>query len=243
MKLVIFIILFLIAPVHYGTVGVNNVSISVGGNFNYITLGTNLGTDIEKKNNRQEYLGGGFDISLGHLYLSQDTLIHGMDTKLRFTMNFNNHSKIGGEKVQFPISYTSVFNTISFSLGTTYMIGTRVGTGRLMISVGGINIGYLTGTFKTELSSIISNVKTGNSFLIGIELPFGTQYIFDNGFSIGFSHHLDFAFGREMTDAKMTIDGDSSTITPNGSRLGSKESQENFLEYNLAVNVGYVFGK
>ena len=224
-------------------VGTNNLTVTVGGNFNHTTLGTNTGTDIERKNNRQEYLGGGFNISLGHLYLTQGSLIHGIDTKLRVTMNFNNYCKIGGEKVQFPTSYTSVFNTTSFSLGTTYIIGTRVGIGRLMVDVVGVNIGYLTGTFKTELSSTISNVKTGSSFLIGIELPFGTQYIFDNGFSISFSHRLDFAFGKEMTDAEMTIDGDSSTIIPNGSTLGSKESQENYLAYNLTVSLGYIFGK
>ena len=243
MKLVIFVVLFLISSAHYGAVGTNNVTIGVGGNFNY----TKLSRNKNQKDLYEEFIGGGFNISVGHLYLSQDlnqgSLIHGMDTKLGFGMNFSPIAKQNGKKVSLVEEQSFGFSDITFSLGTTYMMGAKVAKGRLMVDVLGINLGYLTGKTKLFLNPLIFIHKTGNNFLLGINLPLGIHYIFDNGFSIGFRHRLDFAFGRERTGNKFSDSGDTTISTPNGSALGTKDNQASYLAYNLTLDLAYVFGK
>lgn len=238
-KIVVFVVLFLIRSVNYSSVGTNNVTVGIGGDFNYTKLSRN------KNQNEQyeEFMGGGFNISLGHLYLSQGSLIHGMDTKLKFAMNFSPISKQGGKKVDLIDGQSFEFNDITFSLGTIYMIGTKVDKGRLMVDILGINLGYLTGETKLVLNSSTIIHKTGNNFLLGIDLPLGVRYIFDNGFSIGFSHRLDFAFGKERIGNKISESGNTITSIPNGSALGTKYNQASYLAYNLTLDLAYVFGK
>ena len=201
----------------------------------------------EKKAGKTEFLGGGFDVTLGYLYLSQGSLIHGFDTKARFAMNFSPVYKMGGEKAVLEDGMKMGLNTTSFSVGSTYMIGKKLGSGRLMVNVIGLNLGYLTGNNKISMTTpeMTQNGKTGNSFLVGIDLPLGTQYIFDNGFSVGFSHRLDFALGGENTTGSTEkIDGNNATYTPNeGSLFGTKDGQQSYMAYNLTVSLGYVFGK
>ena len=243
MKLAIFLVLFLISSAHYGAVGTNNVTIGVGGNFNY----TKLSRNKNQKDLYEEFIGGGFNISVGHLYLSQDlsqgSLIHGMDTKLGFTMNFSPIAKQGGNKVDLIEGQSFGFSDITFSLGTTYMLGAKVAKGRLMVDVLGINLGYLTGKTRLFLNPTTFIHKTGNNFLLGINLPLGIRYIFDNGFSIGFSHRLDFAFGKGRTENRFSYLGDTTISTPDGSALGTKDNQASYLAYNLTLDIAYVFGK
>ena len=243
-RVVIFVILFLIKSVNYSVVGTNNVTIGVGGNFNY----TKLSRNKNQKDLYEEFIGGGFSISLGHLYLSEDlsqgSLIHGMDTKLTFAMNFSPIAKQGGKKVELIEGHSFGFNDITVSLGTTYMIGTKVDKGRLMVDIVGLNLGYLTGATKLFLNPTTIIHKTGNNFLLGIDLPLGIRYIFDNGFSIGFSHRLDFAFGKDRTGNTISESGNTTTSTPNnGSSLGTKENQASYLAYNLSLDIAFVFGK
>ena len=245
-KLVLLMAMMLITSANFAAVGQNNVQITVGGNMNYTTLGVNGDfTAEEKKQMKTEFLGGGFDVTLGYLYLSQGSLIHGFDTKVRFGMNFSPISKEGGEKVELPEGMSIGLNTTTFSVGTTYMLGGKMGNGRLMVNVLGLNLGYLTGNNKntTTTPEMTQNSKTGNSFLVGIDLPLGTQYIFDNGFSLGFSHRLDFALGGEYKQGDPKTDGTTVTIPATGSFFGTKDTQSSYMAYNLTVSLGYVFGK
>ena len=253
MKLVLLLAMMFISSANFAAVGQHNFQATVGGNMNYTTSTPNAATTAaEKKASKIDALGGGFDVTLGYLYLSQGSLIHGFDTKVRFGMNFSPISTIGGEKftpemLNFPEGATASLNTTTFSVGTTYMLGGKVGNGRVMVNVLGLNLGYLTGNLKgsAEVGGIKGSInqKTGNSFLVGIELPLGTQYIFDNGFSLGFSHRLDIALGKTATASKTTIDGHDTTHTPNGSAFGTDKSQFSYMAYNLTVSLGYVFGK
>ena len=247
-NLVLLLAMMLISSANFAAVGQHNFQATVGGNMNYTTTGANGDyTAEQKKQYKQEFFGGGFDVTLGYLYLSQGSLIHGFDTKVRFGMNFSPISKIGGEEFELPEGMNMGLNTTSFSVGSTYMLGGKIGEGRLMVNVLGLNLGYLTGnnkiSFKEGEITSSENMKTGNSFLVGIELPLGTQYIFDNGFSLGFSHRLDFALGKQSTESKETIEGNNTTSTQDGSAFGYKESQQNYMAYNLTVSLGYVFGK
>ena len=251
-NLVLLMAMMLISSANFAAVGQHNFQATVGGNMNYTTLGDNEATTAaEKKAGKTEVLGGGFDLTLGYLYLSQGSLIHGFDTKIRFGMNFNPPYKNAGEKHVAQTGVKTSLNTTTFSVGTTYMMGGKIGNGRLMVNVLGLNLGYLTGNNKTTVDMVgitpyTQNWKTGNSFLVGIDLPLGTQYIFDNGFSVGFSHRLDIALGGENTTGgtMSNVDGQSGTHTPNeGSQFGTAKSQSSYLAYNLTVSLGYVFGK
>ena len=245
-KLVLLLAMMFISSANFAAVGQHNFQATVGGNMNYTTLGDNEATTAaEKKAGKTEFLGGGFDVTLGYLYLSQGSLIHGFDTKARFAMNFSPVYKDGGEKHVAQTGVKTSLNTTTFSVGSTYMIGKKLGSGRLMVNVVGLNLGYLTGNNKISMTTpeMTQNSKTGNSFLVGIDLPLGTQYIFDNGFSVGFSHRLDFALGKEATDSKETVNGNNITYTPNGSTFGTKNNQQSYMAYNLTFTVGYVFGK
>ena len=246
MKLVLLMAMMLISSANFAAVGQNNMTISVGGNMNYTSLTTNIIAPINLFQDSQEFLGGGFDITLGHLYLSQGSLIHGFDTKVRFAMNFSPISKISGIKAELPEDFSVGFNTTTVSVGTTYIIGSKIGNGRLMFDVLGLNIGYLSGDYKymfKEVNDFVGyTVKTGNNFLVSIELPLGTRYIFDNGLTLGFSHRLDFAFGGELKGMK-DPGSEVTTIEPDGSLLGSGDNQLNYLAYNLTFSLGYVFGK
>ena len=248
-KLVLLMAMMFISSANFAAVGQHNFQATVGGNMNYTTLGANGDlTAADKKENKQEFLGGGFDVTLGYLYLSQGSLIHGFDTKVRFGMNFSPAYKQGGESVELPEGMSMGLNTTTFSLGTTYMLGGKVGNGRLMVNVLGLNLGYLTGNnyYSETVGGIKSsqNSKTGNSFLVGIELPLGAQYIFDNGFSLGFSHRLDIALGGKPKQGTDTTDGTTTTIPMDeGSYFGTDKTQQSYLAYNLTVSLGYVFGK
>ena len=245
-KLVLLMAMMFISSANFAAVGQHNFQATVGGNMNYTTLGANGDlTAAEKKENKQEFLGGGFDVTLGYLYLSQGSLIHGFDTKVRFGMNFSPVYKMGGEKAVLEDGVKMGLNTTTFSVGTTYMLGGKVGNGRLMVNVLGLNLGYLTGNNKSssETPEATYNYKTGNSFLVGIDLPLGTQYIFDNGFSIGFSHRLDIALGGEYKQGDPKMDGTTATIPATGSQFGTDKTQSSYLAYNLTVSLGYVFGK
>ncbi len=245
-KLVLLMAMMLISSVNFTAVGQNNITISVGGNMNYTSLTTNVIAPINLFQDSQEFLGGGFDVTLGHLYLSQGSLIHGFDTKVRFAMNFSPLTKMSGIKAELPENSSIGFNTTTVSVGTTYIMGTKLGNGRLMIDVLGLNIGYLSGVYSwkfKEASAIVGyTAQTGNNFLVSIELPLGTRYIFDNGLTLGFSHRLDFAFGGELTGMK-DPGSEVTTIEPKGSILGSGDNQLNYLAYNLTFSLGYVFGK
>ena len=244
MKLAIFIALFLISSAHYGAVGVNNVSISVGGNFNYTGLGSNIGSAQDKKNAYSRYLGGGFDVSIGHLRISEGyNLIHGLESKTRFMMNFDTIYSSGGLAV--PDQYAATFNTLSLTAGTTYMMGTKVDNGRVLVDVLGLEIGFMIGRIDIDDKGADHKyiLDTGSSFLIGITLPLGVRYILDNGFSIGLSHRLDIALGRGSSDVTTDTSGNTTTITPNGSALGYRDHQNNYLAYNLSLNIGLVFGR
>ena len=259
MKLVLLLAMMFISSANFAAVGQHNFQATVGGNMNYTTSTPNIATTAaEKKASKIDALGGGFDVTLGYLYLSQGSLIHGFDTKVRFGMNFSPLSTIGGEKVTpemlemigFPLipGATAGLNTTTFSVGTTYMLGGKVGNGRLMVNVLGLNLGYLTGNFKAtaEVGGIKGSInqKTGNSFLVGIELPLGTQYIFDNGFSLGFSHRLDIALGGKPKPGTPTVDGhDTTNPMDEGSAFGTDKTQLSYMAYNLTVSLGYVFGK
>ena len=246
MKLVLLMAMMLVSSANFAAVGQNNFQFTVGGAMNYTTLGMNGEATAEvKKANKQEYLGAGFDVTLGYLYLSQGSLIHGFDTKARFAMTFSPAYKLRGERTESVNKSYQGLHTTSFSVGSTYMIGKKLNTGRLMVNVLGLNLGYLTGNIKqvTPGQTMTINNKTGNSFLVGIDLPLGTQYIFDNGFSVGFSHRLDFALGKESTEGDSTMDGTTKTNTQNGSQFGTKDGQQSYMAYNLTVSLGYVFGK
>ena len=109
----------------------------------------------------------------------------------------------------------------------------------------GLEIGFMIGRIDIDDKGADHKyiLDTGSSFLIGITLPLGVRYILDNGFSIGLSHRLDIALGRDSSDVTTDTSGNTTTITPNGSALGYRPHQSNYLAYDLSLNIGLVFGR
>lgn len=231
----------------YADVGQHNGTINVGGVFNYSEFTPNKGTEQEKKDGKREYIGGGFNASLGYLYLTQGTLIHGFDTRLTFGISWNPIHKFGGESSQDALGdgNTSRFDRKHATLGTTYLLGTRIGGGRLMMDVLGVNIGWFVArdvrTFRN--GNKMHQDIYGNSFLLGLTLPLGTQYIFDNGFMVGFRHRLDFTWGEN----KNLIYGEDKdrtyTIPDEGSFFGTSSDQNTYLGYSITISFGFALGK
>ncbi|MGL5956556.1 MAG: hypothetical protein ACRC0X_08165, partial [Brevinema sp.] len=132
MKSKILALLVVFIPVlGYAAVGQNNMTINVGGGLNYSQATWNEPKDVDAKDRTSTALGGGFSIELGHLYLGQGSIIHAMDTRLGFGMNFDPVKTIMGQEVNLPDKTTASFNTLNVYLGTTYAVGTQVGEGRI----------------------------------------------------------------------------------------------------------------
>ncbi len=249
----------------FSAVTANNFTVNVGGAFNYSQMTMNGYKDMgmTAKQAGTSYMGGGFNVELGHLHLSQGSLIHAFDTRLGFAMNFDGISKLGGEKVELPKGCSMSFNPMYVYVGTTYAMGAKMGNGTLLVDVLGLNLGYFGASSKSvgsfgfgddgeeeeEVASIADSskmtmiAKDGGAFLVSLNLPLGTQYVFDNGFSVGFRHRLDFAFGSTSDEeGKVKVDGTTTTYTSKGSQFGTKDGQSSYLAYNLTVSLGYAFG-
>jgi len=247
-NLALFALLLISSGQAYASVGTHNGTINVGGAFNFATTSSNAPTGQEKKDSTETFLGGGFNVELGYLYLSSGTLIQGFDTRLSFGMNYDGVYQKGGNPVNFPKSMSQSLDTMYFQVGTTYQLGTVLGKGRILVDVLGLNLGIIS--LKDVLNQKVAETestiiqKGGNAFLIGINLPLGTQYIFDNGFTLGFRHRLDFALGGERSGLGGESNGTTTTIFyDKGSQFGTHNNQKSYLAYNLTFSLGYVFGK
>ncbi|MGL4677018.1 MAG: hypothetical protein ACRCWI_05070 [Brevinema sp.] len=244
MKSFLRILAVLAIPVwNFTAVGTNNMTINIGGVFNYSQGVINDDSTISERSKRMsDYVGGGFNLEIGHLYLSQGDVIHAMDTRLSFGINFDDPHK--GQTLQSPLDIE--FNTLSFSIGTSYAMGKVVGKGRILVDILGLNFGYFTANLilsdKVESATFIS--RMGNNLLVSLNLPLGVQYIFNNGLMLGFKHRLDFAFSTIPTGESIAIEDNSMTTTPLGGGIfGIDQSQTSYLAYNLTFSIGYVFGK
>lgn len=242
-KWLMLITMFFSTVVH-AEVGVNNFTFNVGGSFNYSQWMPNIGTSQEKKDAREGQIGGGFSIDLGHLYLSQGSVINGWDTRFSYGMSFDHIYKVGNSVVDLPDDIKNRFYSLTVSFGTTYIVGTKMDSGRLLVDILGLNIGYFSGAEELETSANTTVFKKGENFLLGLTLPLGIQYIFDNGLILGYRHRLDFAFGESPTRGAAVADGNKVTFpVDKGGIFGTKDSQKSFLAYNLTFTIGYAIGK
>lgn len=230
----------------YSTVGKHNGLISVGGGLNYSTKTPNIPNNAKSSAS----LGGGYIIELGYLYLHDtDNFVHGVDTRASFGQNFNKMTSLSGEKVDenfLDIIGVSAFdlNSLYFQVGSTYQFGFRRNGGRLMLDILGLNLGYFSGDTKTTYKTGVTHKDMfGNHFLLGINLPLGINYIFDNGLMLGFRHRLDFTFSNEKVGAKITGTDHTVTTPEKGGSFGIHDTQSSYIAYNLAFSIGYVFGK
>ena len=230
----------------YASIGTHNGLVSIGGGLGYNSTTNNTLNPLAGVANGAGYVGGGYTIELGYLYLKDaNSFIHGVDTRLSFGQHFNSQTTADGEKIELPEGVKSSFDTTFFQVGTTYQIGLKTGPGRLMIDIFGLNLGYLSANINSSSTgagmTFESKNKMGNNFLLGFNLPLGINYIMDNGLMIGFRHRIDMAFGAEYG---MLESSDGTTISPDkGSRLGFADNQAQYLAYNLTFNIGYAFGK
>jgi len=241
-------VLFLVAgDFLYGGVGRHNGTINIGGEFKYTEFSPNKGTSQERKDGEREYIGGGLNVELGYLYLTKNTLIHGFDTRLSFALiNFNPLYKFGGEAAKDVLvdGKTSVFSSKYVTIGTTYILGTKIEKGRLMIDVLGLNIGWFTARDLRKVNGQMNWTIYENSFLLGVNLPLGTQYIFDNGFMVGFRHRLDFVFGDEKSIHLVNIaNNQTSDPLATDAVFGLGKDQHTYLGYNVTVSFGFAIGK
>ncbi len=148
-----------------------------------------------------------------------------------------------GETVESSDDYSTTFETMHLYAGATYIVGAKVGPGTLLVDALGVNIGWINNKFnmsctydgKTEKNSY----DYGNSLLFSVNLPLGTQFVFDNGLMLGFRHRLDFQFGSEF---KYTFDSNDEFKYESGSYFGTRDDQQLYLAYNLTVSVGFAFG-
>lgn len=237
-NLTIIIMIIITNKIIFAKVDTHNIIANIGGDLNVVNLQPNFGTDAYKNALELEFIGGGFNIEVGYLHLSSGKLIHGIDTRASFGMNFDPIYKQGGQKVDLSNNTSESFDTIYFQLGATYSLGTELKNGKILVDILGLNLGYTSPRCEVVLlmqnTQITAVTKFGDGFLLGINLPLGTQYIFNNGLSIGFRHRLDFIIG-----SKPIIDGKNLL---SGSLLGTDKSQLNNLAYNLTFSIGYVFG-
>lgn len=241
-------VFFLITPEFLSAgVGRHNATINIGGEFKYTEFSPNKGTSQERKDGKREYMGGGLNVDLGYLYLTKGTLIHGFDTRLIFALiNFSPLYKSGGKAAKDVLvdGKTSVFSSKYLTIGTTYILGSKLDRGRLMIDVLGVNIGWFTARDLRKVNGEMNWTIYGNSLLLGVNLPLGTQYIFDNGFMIGFHHRLDFAFGNEKSIHLINVANNQTDDTlATDAVFGTGKNQHSYLAYNIAFSIGYAIGK
>lgn len=246
-KLLAVVIMCFSTVVGHARTRVNMVTLNVGGTFNYAQWSPNVGTDQFQKDNTRKYIGGGFNVELGNLSLGGTKTLHGTDTRLSFGMNFDPIYKIGDNSVNLAKGNKMDFNSLFVYISTTYVVGTILNEGRFLVDLFGFNLGYLTGELSSKVSvsgqKVTTVSKVGSHFLVGVNLPLGIQYIFKNGFILGFRHRLDFAFSTSPEIGSPKTEGDKITVPMNrGGIFGTRDSQFYYMSYNLTFSIGYAFG-
>lgn len=239
----LFLAILLCSPaITFSAVGTNNFTFNVGGTFNVSSIYGNANQTIPIKERTTAFLGGGFNMELGHLYLSQGNVVTGADTRFGFGMNYDKLHTIGGRGIDTNIDVS--FNTLSVYLGSTFVIGKKLNAGHLLFDIAGLDMGYFIGAQRQKLNNITANILTGNHFLLSINLPLGTQFIFNNGLIIGFRHQLDMAFAPLVSDPIVETDGINTIVRPNrGGVFGNSRAQDTLLSYSLTFSLGFAIGK
>lgn len=255
---------FFIPVLTFSEVTEDNFSFHVGGAFNY-QLNFDNATIVNQvvqrnpapfRDRREEHLGGGFNVAFGHLMLKDvNDSVHGLDSRIGFGMSFDHVLS----KKMLTIGATANLlgsnierrDSIRFSVGATYATGKKVENARYLFDIIGLDFGFLgfnTYTFFRRGNFTESGSKNlGLSALVGVTLPGGMHYIYDNGFSIGYRHRLDFAFNHpspKFINGNHTSNGfgDFGTGAPSPG-FGAELSQRTFLAYNLTFSIGYVWGR
>ncbi len=98
------ILLALLMPVlSFAAVGEHNITANIGGAFNAAFTVANDTSDWGGEEAEKdyawdsEYLGGGYSVELGYLWLKQGTMVHGVDVRLGFGQNFGSPYKQWGK--------------------------------------------------------------------------------------------------------------------------------------------------
>lgn len=120
-------------------------------------------------------------------------------------------------------------------ISSTYSLGHQFNSAKLMFDILGINLSIGNVTFHASANNKYDTSEYGGTYGVGINLPLGTQYIMNNGFVIGFRHSLNFLLpayksknGHNFLEEKV-----------NNKSLRSAH----YINYNLIVPFGYMFGK
>ncbi len=237
-------ILFLLSIPMMSFSDIHNFTINVGGTFSYDMIDDNgsMPSLLISPNTMDSFLGGGFDFSLGYLYLYEKYIIQGFDTRVSFGMNFNSLCRVDGRIAILGDGVENSMRAMYFNAGTTYYIGRELNFGRILIDIVGVNIGYLCTKEIRENSSKKEIIYSGGIFTLSANLPMGIQYIFDNGIMLGFKHRLNFAFSGTPTIQSTTSNNVTEYEPTTGGLYGIGSSQSKYLSYNLTFGVGYVFG-
>ncbi len=235
--------LFFVPVISFSSIGNHNITVNVGGNFNYNFVDDNgvVPSLWINPNTSDSFIGGGFNLEVGHLYLKQKYIINALDTRVSFGMNFSDIYTVDGRRAILSEGTDIGLNSIYFQVGTTYSIGWVLDKGRVFLDMIGLGVGYINTEEIGKYSSYSETVKSGDIFTLSVNLPLGVQYIFNNNMMIGFRHRLNFAFSAEPT-IKKTVSGTDVYYKPsNGGLYGMSRNQSKYLDYNLTFNIGYVF--
>ncbi len=240
-----FLLMFITPITGFAEIGTHNFTVNVGGTFSYDMIDDNgvVPSLVISPNTTDFFLGGGFNIEIGHLYIHQKYIIHALDTRVSFGLNISDLHRVDGRLVLFADGADNYIRTLHFYAGTTYAIGREIGLGQILIDIVGVNLGYLNTKEVRETSTSKEAVYSGSIFTLSGNLPLGIQYIFDNGWMLGFKHRLTFAFSGTPTIKTSTVDDVLIYQPTSGGLYGLFNSQAKYLSYNLTLSVGYVFGK
>lgn len=245
MKKIILFCIFLLSMVpSYTAVGRNNFTLNVGGSFNASVLTTGLGAlgdlSFNSELKASGFYGGGFNVEMGYLALSQSAVTHALDLRFGVGMNFTEGSQ-ASLSIQNVKLDGSRFNTFNASANAVYAIGSRMGKGRFLIDIFGAGAGYFTGDEIMGEDDNKKVFKGGNNFLFSAILPLGMQYVFDSGLMVGFRHRIDVAVAADTLfeatgSGELVPEGD-------GGRFGFNKNQTSYFAYNLTFSVGFAIGK
>ncbi|SFB82141.1 hypothetical protein SAMN02745150_00946 [Brevinema andersonii] len=224
----------------FSAVGAHNFVIKAGGGLSASTtqpleyLDGKKRPEVEIQQETTTFVGGVIAVDLGYQFFgTKNSVVQGVDALIGFGMNFDTMLTIAerklppglGARLDIPYGYIS----------STYSVGRQFDNAKLMFDILGINLAIGNMTLHSSEYDEYHSTEAGGVFHVGINLPIGTQYIMNNGFVIGFRHSLNFLF-----PAYNNKDGDNFL----NEKVNNKTLRAiNYINYNLIVSFGYMFGK
>lgn len=222
----------------FSAVGTHNFVIKAGGGLAASVVEPLKGTQASLALRKGSFVGGVIAVDLGYQFFdTKGSLVQGVDTLIGFGMNFDCAISLHGQKLPSNLKFR-IDRPYGY-ISSTYSVGHQFNNAKLMFDILGINlaIGNRTAVSSTFINgrNVESTADLGGAFGFGINLPIGTQYIMNNGFVVGFRHSLNFLFPAYNNKNGQNFLNE---------KVGNKVSRSvNYINYNLIVSFGYMFGK